>query len=117
MGKFKTSTLRNIAITNPYMHDKRFTTLDDVIEHYSSGIQASGTLDPIIDGWGGTGLNFTEQEKTDLIAFLNTLTDNDMMTDSSLSSPIDREQIARIAQDVTFRVSVLLLLLHPLRSG
>jgi len=87
MGKFKTSTLRNIAITGPYMHDKRFTTLDEVIEHYSSGIQASDTLDPVIDGWGGTGLNFTEQEKTDLIAFLNTLTDNDMMTQSSLSNP------------------------------
>ena len=87
MGKFKTSTLRNIALTSPYMHDKRFTTLDEVIEHYSSGIQASDTLDPIIGGWGGTGLNFTEQEKADLIAFLNTLTDDDMMTQSSLSNP------------------------------
>jgi cytochrome c peroxidase len=87
MGKFKTSTLRNIAITGPYMHDKRFSTPEEVIEHYSSGIKASDTLDPIIAGWGGTGLNFTEQEKTDLIAFLNILTDDDMMTDSSLSSP------------------------------
>lgn len=87
IGKFKTSTLRNIAITGPYMHDKRFSTLEEVIEHYSSGIQASDTLDPIIDGWGGAGLNFTDQEKTDLIAFLNTLTDNDMMTERSLSSP------------------------------
>jgi cytochrome c peroxidase len=87
LGKFKTSTLRNIALTAPYMNDKRFATLDEVIEHYSSGIQPSDTLDPIIEGWGGTGLNFTEQEKEDLIAFLNTLTDYDMRTEGSLSNP------------------------------
>jgi cytochrome c peroxidase len=87
IGKYKTSTLRNIALTAPYMNDKRFATLDEVIEHYSSGIQASDTLDPIIAGWGGTGLNFTEQEKEDLIAFLHTLTDYDMRTEDTLSNP------------------------------
>lgn len=86
MGKYKTSTLRNIALTAPYMHDRRFETLEEVIEHYSSGIRPSDTLDPIIADWGG-GQQFTQQEKDDLIAFLHTLTDDDMMTKATLSNP------------------------------
>lgn len=73
-AKFKTPSLRNIAVSGPYMHDGRFATLTEVIEHYNSGIKESATLDVNIHGIKD-GMNLTEQEKQDLIAFLNTLTD------------------------------------------
>jgi cytochrome c peroxidase len=73
-AKFKTPSLRNVAVTGPYMHDGRFATLDEVIEHYNSGIKESPTLDVNIHGIKD-GMNLTEQEKHDLLAFLNTLTD------------------------------------------
>lgn len=73
-AKFKTPSLRNIAVTAPYMHDGRFGSLEDVIEHYNSGIKTSSTLDVNIHGIKD-GMNLTNQEKQDLIAFLKTLTD------------------------------------------
>lgn len=73
-AKFKTPSLRNVAVTGPYMHDGRFATLEEVIEHYNSGIKESPTLDVNIHGIKD-GMNLTEQEKQDLLAFLNTLTD------------------------------------------
>jgi cytochrome c peroxidase len=73
-AKFKTPSLRNVAVSGPYMHDGRFATLTEVIEHYNSGIKESPTLDVNIHGIKD-GMNLTEQEKQDLIAFLNTLTD------------------------------------------
>lgn len=76
LGKFKTPTLYNIALTPPYMHDGRFNTLDEVIEHYNSKVKSSPTLDPIMTKAGKEdGLNLTPQEKADLKAFLLTLTD------------------------------------------
>lgn len=74
-GKFKVPTLRNIELTYPYMHDGRFNTLDQVIDHYSTGIVASATLDPLLQN----GFNFTTQEKAQLKAFLLTLTDNELI--------------------------------------
>jgi cytochrome c peroxidase len=70
-GKFKVPSLRNIALSPPYMHDGRFETLNEVIEHYSSGIKESSTLSdlPI------NGFNYTLQEKASLISFLESLTD------------------------------------------
>lgn len=73
-AKFKTPSLRNIAVSGPYMHDGRFGTLEEVIEHYNSGIKDSPTLDVNIHGIKD-GINLTNEEKQDLIAFLNTLTD------------------------------------------
>ena len=78
-GKFKTPTLRNIEVSAPYMHDGRFTTLEKVIEHYDSGGHFSSTVDPLMKKLG-VGLNLTNQEKSDLIAFLKTLTDYDYIT-------------------------------------
>jgi len=75
-GKFKTPTLRNIEVSAPYMHDGRFATLEKVIEHYDSGGHFSSTVDPLMKKLG-VGLNLTNQEKSDLIAFLKTLTDYD----------------------------------------
>ncbi len=78
-GKFKTPTLRNIEVSAPYMHDGRFATLEEVIEHYDSGGHFSSTVDPLMKKLG-VGLNLTNQEKSDLIAFLKTLTDYDYIT-------------------------------------
>lgn len=74
-GKFKTPSLRNIALTAPYMHDGRFATLEEVIEHYDRGVKRGGTLDPNLAKHPEAGLQLTSQEKADLVAFLKTLTD------------------------------------------
>jgi cytochrome c peroxidase len=74
-GKFKTPSLRNIALTAPYMHDGRFATLEEVVDHYSSGVVRSETLDPNLAKHPAVGLQLTATEKADLVAFLKTLTD------------------------------------------
>ena len=74
-GKFKTPSLRNLAYTAPYMHDGRFTTLDEVIDHYSEGLQNSPTIDPLMKNIDQGGVQLTDQEKADLKAFLLTLSD------------------------------------------
>ena len=91
IGKFKVPSLRNITIRPPYMHDGRFATLEEVINHYSSGIQNhSSLISPLVNSSGQVGqFNFTEEEKEALIAFLNTLTDNQMLTDEKYSNPFD----------------------------
>ena len=78
-GKFKTPTLRNIQLTAPYMHDGRFNTLDEVVEHYSSGLTNSSTIDPLMKKSQLGGLQLTNQEKKDLVAFLKILTDTDFI--------------------------------------
>ena len=77
-GKFKTPTLRNIEFSAPYMHDGRFATLEEVIEHYNSGGNYSSTVDPLMKKIG-VGLQLTNQEKQDLIAFLKTLSDENFI--------------------------------------
>lgn len=76
MGKFRAPTLRNIALTAPYMHDNRFATLDDVIDFYSSGLQQSPYVDPLMNHINQGGAQLTSAEKADLKAFLHTLTDS-----------------------------------------
>ncbi|MBK7963976.1 MAG: cytochrome-c peroxidase [Bacteroidetes bacterium] len=71
-GLFRVPSLRNIALTFPYMHDGRFKTLMDVLNHYDSGIQMSSTLDPLLTSGS---IPLTLQEKNDVISFLNILTD------------------------------------------
>ena len=77
-GKFKTPTLRNIEMSSPYMHDGRFTTLEEVVEHYDSGGKYSTTVDPLMKKLG-VGLQLTNQEKKDLVSYLKTLTDNEFI--------------------------------------
>lgn len=79
-GKFKVPTLRNIALSAPYMHDGRFLTLDDVINHYSSGIHSSPTIDPLIEFASQGGVQLTTEERNYLKAFLLTLTDDGFVT-------------------------------------
>ncbi|TGE29494.1 cytochrome-c peroxidase [Hymenobacter metallicola] len=85
-GKFKVPSLRNVARTAPYMHDGRFQTLEQVLDHYAHGVVASPTLDPLLKpATGPLGLALSSQQKGDLIAFLNTLTDEQFLTDKRLS--------------------------------
>jgi cytochrome c peroxidase len=74
-GKFRTPSLRNLLYSAPYMHDGRFATLDEVIDHYSEGLQNSPTIDPLMKKIDEGGVQLTTQEKADLKAFLLTLTD------------------------------------------
>ena len=77
-GEFKAPTLRNIALTAPYMHDGRFTTLDEVIDFYSEGVQYSEQISPLMHHVMEGGVRLTPQEKQQLKAFLNTLTDSSL---------------------------------------
>jgi cytochrome c peroxidase len=84
MGKFKTPTLRNVALTAPYMHDGRFQTLEQVVEQYNSGVKKSSTLDPIMAKPSFEhGLQLTPQEKIDLISFLHSLTDTSFINNAN----------------------------------
>ncbi|NRB46420.1 MAG: c-type cytochrome [Saprospiraceae bacterium] len=91
-GKFKVPFLRNIALTGPYMHDGRFATLEEVIDHYSEGVQAHENLDVRLrkdfqhDG-GPLKMNFSEDEKAALVAFLHTLTDYEFIQDERFADP------------------------------
>jgi cytochrome c peroxidase len=92
-GRFKTSTLRNIELTAPYMHDGRFTTLEEVVEHYNSGIQAHPTLSPALTDENGDPirLNLSASQKAALVAFLKTLTDTSVSTEVKWSDPFITE--------------------------
>jgi len=87
-GKFKTPTLRNIEFSAPYMHDGRFATLDDVIDHYDFGGYDSPTVDPLMK-YVGVGLFLSSQEKVDLKAFLLTLSDPSFINNPSFSNPFN----------------------------
>ena len=100
-GKFKVPTLRNIALTAPYMHDGRFSTLERVLNHYNEGIRVSDTLSPLIleaDNQAldvvttRVSLNLSEEEQRSIIAFLHTLTDQDFITEEKSSNPFDAEK-------------------------
>ncbi len=86
MGRFKTPTLRNVALTAPYMHDGRFQTLEEVIEHYNSGGHESPTVDVFMKYTQG-GLQLTPEKKQQLIAFLNSLTDMDFVNNPAFQDP------------------------------
>ncbi len=77
--RFKVPTLRNVEVTRPYMHDGRFRTLEQVLEHYSQGVQDSPTLDPLLKQNGQLGIPLSQDEKDKLIAFLKTLTDEEFL--------------------------------------
>ncbi|WP_275315900.1 cytochrome-c peroxidase [Tenacibaculum bernardetii] len=78
-GKFKSPSLRNLKFTAPYMHDGRFVTLDEVINHYSTGLKTSSTIDPLMKKVNEGGVNLSEKDKSDLKAFLLSLSDNDFV--------------------------------------
>ncbi len=88
-GKFKIPSLNNISLTAPYMHDGRYETLDEVLDHYSDGIKPSPQLDSRLKDWKGDPqvLAINEDEKEDIIAFLNVLKDEDFLTNPDFANP------------------------------
>ncbi|WP_187262393.1 cytochrome-c peroxidase [Pontibacter beigongshangensis] len=91
-GMFKAPSLRNIALTAPYMHDGRFNTLEEVLDHYNDHMRYdSPGLDPLIreasNEVNGKTLMLTEEEKQKIIAFLHALTDSSFITDERFSDP------------------------------
>lgn len=88
-GSFKVPTLRNITLTGPYMHDGRFKTLNEVLDFYSNGIQEHPYLHADLKQSNGQPkkMNFNESQKSNLIAFLNTLTDDRLLDDKRFSDP------------------------------
>jgi len=88
LGKFKTPTLRNVLLTAPYMHDGRFSTIEQVLEHYHTGIRVSATTDVLVyQNNGQPGILLTAKEKKDIIAFLGTLTDDSFIHNQKLNKP------------------------------
>lgn len=83
-GKFRAPTLRNIEFTAPYMHDGRFQTLEEVIDHYNSGGQPADNKDPLLHNLG-----LTEEQKQNLIAFLKMLSDEDFVNNPDFQSPFN----------------------------
>ncbi len=94
MGRFKAPTLRNIALTAPYMHDGSIATLDGVIDHYQRGgrlvengdLAGDGMLNPVKSEFVN-GFELSAEERADLLAFLNALTDEDLANNPDLSNP------------------------------
>ncbi len=90
-GHFKSPSLRNVAARSRFMHDGRFKSLGEVIEHYNSGIEPHPNLDGLLKrGARPVRLDMTDAEKDALIAFLNTLTDYSLLTDPKFSDPFVR---------------------------
>ena len=87
-AKFKVPSLRNIALTPPYMHDGRFATLEEVMDHYNTGAKQSSTVEFLMQyNLQPGGLGLTQQEKEDIIAFIHTLTDTDFINNPVFSKP------------------------------
>ncbi|MCY7363624.1 MAG: hypothetical protein LH629_16380, partial [Ignavibacteria bacterium] len=116
-GNFKIPSLRNVSLTGPYMHDGRFKTLEDVVNFYNDGVQPNEGLSALltkggVQGWFDSGgvaidpfipvntvggstdrtplkLNLNDSEKKALVAFLNTLTDYNYISDVACSDPFN----------------------------
>lgn len=78
IGKYKTPTLRNLKFTSPYMHDGRFNTIEEVLNHYQNGIRISATLSSTLQ----TTFSINDKEKESLLLFLNTLNDSSFVNNS-----------------------------------
>lgn len=89
MGRYRSPTLRNIAVTAPYMHDGSIATLSEVIDHYAAGGRASAQGAPPSPHQSEfvRGFTLSPQEKQDVIAFLESLTDTEFLTDPRFSDP------------------------------
>ena len=86
-GLFKTPSLRNLAYTAPYMHDGRFATIDEVIDHYSEGLVYSETIDPLMKSVPQGGVQLSESDKADLKAFLLSLSEPGFINNPDFQDP------------------------------
>jgi cytochrome c peroxidase len=89
-GKFRVPSLRNIELTAPYMHDGRFETLEQVLEHYSGGVKRNPNLDSLLLRSKKPGLDLTASDKKLLIVFLKTLTDTAFVSDKRFQQPVSK---------------------------
>lgn len=88
LGKFKTPSLRNVMLTAPYMHDGRFNTIDQVLDHYQTGVKTSSTTDQLLyQNMGKPGVVLSQTERDAVLAFLFTLTDQEFITNKKHSNP------------------------------
>jgi len=102
-GRFQVPSLRNVARTAPYMHDGRFATLAQVLAHYDHGVQPSATLDPLLHQPGGRlGIALSAAQQAELLAFLQTLTDDAFLTDRRLA-PLTDAVITKSASPMAAR--------------
>ena len=88
-GKFAVPTLRNIELTAPYMHDGRFQTFEEVIDHYATGVKRAATLDPNLAKHPDGGVPLSPADKQALIAFLKTLTDERLRPPKSFAGLVE----------------------------
>jgi len=86
-GAYKATTLRNIELTGPYMHDGRFSTLEDVVDFYAHGLLWSPYINPLMHHIANGGTQLTPLEKADLIAFIKTLRDDAFLTNPEFGPP------------------------------
>jgi cytochrome c peroxidase len=86
MGHFKAPTLRNVAVTAPYMHDGSIATLDEVLDHYAAGGRGGGIGNPYKSGFV-RGFELSAEERRDLLEFLRSLTDEKFLRDPRFSDP------------------------------
>jgi cytochrome c peroxidase len=92
LGLFKVPSLRNLSGRGPFMHDGRFATLEEVVDHYSTGVKNHPNLSPQLRGPNGQPVapNFTAAQKAALVAFLETLNDPALALDDKFSDPFIR---------------------------
>jgi len=90
-GLFKVPSLRNVGLRAPYMHDGRFTNLTQVVQFYSTGVVSNPNLSPplIAPGGGPLRLNLTTNQIGAVVAFLNTLTDTNLVANAKFSDPFN----------------------------
>ena len=88
-GVFKVPMLRNVALTDPYMHDGRFETLEEVVEHYNSGVVTHENLHGNLKNFDGSArhMNLNQEQKDALVAFLHTLTDSESLLQEKYADP------------------------------
>ncbi len=86
-GAYKASTLRNIEVQGPYMHDGRFSTLEEVIDFYSHDLKQSPYVDPLMHHITNGGVQLTQSEKQDLLNFIKTLRDDEFLTNKKFAAP------------------------------
>ena len=86
-GKFRVPSLRNVEVSGPYMHDGRFSDLNQVVDHYASGVKNSGVLDPLLRQNAFPGIRLAVIERKQLIAFLKTLTDKEFIHNPNFQDP------------------------------
>ena len=87
-GAYVAPTLRNVAFTAPYMHDGRFKTLEEVINFYSSGLVWSASISPLMHHVVTHGVQLTPSQKSDLKAFILTLTDSNFIKKPAFARPL-----------------------------